>query len=150
MKNTKAIALGICAVLLVAMTGGIAIAAEGNAIEGADDGVSGTIYYVDMTSGGYYATSSALYADYPDDYDIFRVTVGEGCVAINFAQTDCCLIGDTMGFGIPPTVVTATSPKVGTWGGTLSPGTYDIISGYAKCPGGYPAGYYMQVVGYWG
>lgn len=149
MKRTKAIALGICAVLLVAMTGGMAVAAEGNALGEGDEEIR-TTYTVDMSYGGYYSISSSLSADYPKDYDIFRVTVGTGCIAINFAQTDCCMVGDTMGFGIPPSVVTATSPEVGTWGGTLSPGTYDIISGYATCSGGYPAGYYMQIVGYWG
>lgn len=150
MKSRKAIALGICAVLLVAMAGaGIAIAADENAGVVSDTGnsdgsVGRSTYSFAMGPGGSYSKESTLRADAPKDYDTWVMTVKENCTVTVVAK-DLYTMGDTIGLKAGKKIYDATSPDAIKVSATLEPGTYKFYTGYLDCPGGYPAGYSVTV-----
>ena len=158
MKNSKAMALGLCVVLLVAMTGGIA-AGQNNAyfsdIIDAGGEVAGATYYIniptDWTSDTYSQLTDDIFGSTTGtgDADVYVVTVGTGCTAVGFCMMDCCIAGDTVAFGVPPgAIFSATSPMPACVGAPLPPGIYNIYAGYVAATM-FPAGYDMKIKGYW-
>jgi len=160
MKNSKTMALGLCVVLLVAMTGGIAAGADNpfSAIMDAGGEVAGAAYYINIPGDGW---TIDTYSDLNDDVfgsttgtpdaDVYVVTVGIECIAVGFCMMDCCIPGDTVAFGVPPAAIfSALSPMPACVGAYLPPGTYNIYAGYVLPNNGvFPAGYDMKIKGYW-
>ena len=104
-------------------------------------------YYFDIGPGGSYYNVSDLYADAPEYYDTYVMTVTD-ITQVELIVEDCCIMGDTICAQGGGRRKCATSPNVVTHTATLNPGTYTFRVGYARCPGGYPAGYYTYVNGY--
>ena len=108
----------------------------------ADEPLSdGSTYYFKMGPGASYSTTSALYADFPGDYDRYVMTVVSQCT-VRIEVVDCCIMGDTICLGKSATIKKcATSPATVVYIKTFEPGTYQGGVAYTVCPGGYPAGY---------
>ena len=161
MKSTKATALALCVVLLVAMVGGIAIATGGNAEDMGDisnvekDGAIGvSIYEFSIGPGDTWQTSSVLTSGAPFDYDIYEMTVTEPCTVTARIECDCVRGGVTfevsgiIGLKAGKKTITGDCYDDDTTLGasaTLAPGTYKFYVGYLFCPCGYPAGYEITV-----
>ena len=161
MKSTKAIALALCVVLLVAMIGGIAIAAGGNAKDMGDASnvekgsvTRGETYELSIGPGGTWQTSSVLTSGAPFDYDIYEMTVTEPCTVTARVECDCVCGGVTfevsgiIGLKAGKKTITGDCYDDDTTLGasaTLAPGTYKFYVGYLFCPCGYPAGYEITV-----
>jgi len=157
MKNSKAMALGLCVVLLVAMTGGIAAGADNvfSDIIAAGGEVAGATYNINIPADGY---TFDIYSTLTDDvfgsttgipdYDLYVVTVSTGCIGVGFCMMDCCIPGDTVAFGVPPVIFGATSPMPACVGAPLPPGIYNIYAAYVAATM-FPAGYDMKIKGYW-
>ena len=157
MKNSKTMVLGLCVVLLVAMTGGIAAGADDtfSGLEGVE--VKGATYNINIPADGY---TFDIYSVLTDDifgsttgipdYDLYALTVGTGCTAVAFSMMDCCIAGDTVAFGTGGGALTAMSPMPACGGAYLPPGTYNIYAAYIWPNNGlFPAGYDMKIKGYW-
>ena len=142
MKNAKAIALGICAVLLIASAGMAMAAGENAAVS--DGIVGGSTYTFSIGSGGSYSQYPTLYADAPQDYDTWVMTVTNTCT-VTVEVKDLYITGDTIALKAGGILKTATSPDAIIVSKRLSPGTYTFYTGYLDCPGGYPAGYGVSV-----
>ena len=154
MKNSKAMALGLCVALLVAMTGGMAIAAaEDEVFTGfkAGDSEPSATYNIEIPPAWESKTFSTLTDDYfGGQWDLYVVTVGPGCIAVSFAMMDCCIAGDTVAFGAGGRYAKATSPRPACAGAKLAPGLYNIKAAYINPNTGiFPAAYSMQIGGYW-
>ena len=151
MKNSKTMVLGLCVVLLVAMTGGIAVGADNtfSGLEGVE--VKGATYDINIPADGYtFDIYSELADAFPGDYDLYALTVGTGCTAVAFSMMDCCIAGDTVAFGTVGGALTATSPMPACGGAYLPPGTYNIYAAYIWPNSGlFPMGYDMKIKGYW-
>lgn len=141
--GTQIMILVLCAVSLVAMTGITAASNVANADDGARE-IGGSTYSFSIGPGGSYYQSSGLYAVAPEDYDVWVMTVTERCT-VTVEVVDCCIMGDTMVLKAGPKLLHATSPDTIVASKTLEPGTYRFYTGYADCPGGYPAGYHIEV-----
>ena len=109
-----------------------------------DGSASRGSYSFSIGPGGSWSTTSVLYADAPEDYDVYVMTVKEGCT-VTVEVVDCCIMGDTMGLKAGKKIHRATSPDTIVVSATLKPGTYTFYVGYLDCPGGYPAGYTTYV-----
>ena len=154
MKSTKAIVLSICAVLLVAMAGaGMAMASEesnvdmdvGDTSNAPEGSASRGTYTFEIGPGGSWSTTSVL-GDYaPADYDVYVMTVLDGCT-VTVKVVDCCMMGDTMGLKAGKKIHKATSPATIEVSATLKPGTYKFYVGYlTPHTGVFPAGYSTYV-----
>ena len=157
MKNSKAMALGLCVVLLAAMTGGIATGADNtfSDLEGVE--VKGATFNINIPEDGWtFDISSVLNDDVfgsvtgSADWDLYVVTVDTGCIAVGFCMMDCCIPGDTVAFGTGGAVFSEMSPMPACVGAYLPPGTYNIYAAYLLPNSGhFPAGYDMKIKGYW-
>ena len=161
MKSTKAKTLALCAVLLVAMVGGIAVAAGDNAKDMGDASnvekgsvTRGETYEFSIGPGGIWQTSSVLTSGAPFDYDIYEMTVTEPCTVTARVECDCVCGGVTfevsgiIGLKAGKKTITGDCYDDDTTLGasaTLAPGTYKFYVGYLFCPCGYPAGYEITV-----
>lgn len=141
--RTQIMILVLCAASLVAMAGITAASNVANAADAAQE-IGGSTYSFSMYPGGSYYQSSGLSADAPADYDTWVMTVTQRCT-VTVEVIDCCLMGDTMVLKAGRKLLHATSPATIVASKTLNPGTYTFYTGYADCPGGYPAGYSIEV-----
>jgi hypothetical protein len=141
--RTQIMILVLCAASLVAMAGMTAASNVANVDDDAQE-IGGSTYSFKMGPGGYYTQTSVLSADAPEDYDVWVMTVTERCT-VTVEVIDCCVQGDTMVLKAGRHLLHATSPDTIVASKTLNPGTYKFYTGYADCPGGYPAGYHIEV-----
>lgn len=104
-------------------------------------------YTFDMYPGAFFSTESTLYASYPGDVDTFVMNVTSRAT-ITVTVADGYIQGDTICAGVSPAKKwCATSPAAVQKTVVLDPGTYIFRAAYLDSPGGYPAGYFVDVSG---
>ncbi|WP_456487109.1 hypothetical protein [Candidatus Alkanophaga liquidiphilum] len=129
-------------VIAVAMVCAIGVAVAGAGENAGAIADKGQVYRVLLP--GNFSVESLLYAEAPEDFDVFVLYVWRRCY-VEITQQDLYIEGDTIAFGVPGNVIVSTSPECGHWEGYLNKGIYVFYSGYLNCSGGYPAAYRMNI-----
>jgi len=146
----KLFVIALLALCLTALVGVGASGAGGNAAGSAS---AKEPFVYQMSPGDYADGSNDLPGLWQQGYRdvILVINMGPGTGTWNMTIEDCCLMGDTM-----------LAIKIGAggleWGVATSPDTINlgpvsmpaqswalVITGYVRCPGGFPAGYYWYI-----
>jgi len=140
------------AVVALCLTGLVGIGASGGGANAAEAGsAKATPIKLEMVPGQIRTGTGTLYA--LKEWQVF-VVINTSASTGNLKAVieDCCIMGDTMialmlGSGISPQFDWGASPGAIQVGPVpMRPGWALIVTGYVQCPGGFPAGYYWDIL----